>query len=132
MCVCLCACVGGRGLMVGVTSLIGWPGKDLLQRRREGGEGGRSYKDTWRRSFQVKKVQRSWNRSPPVSWRNNKEIRSTFAKIKPSPKPLPRSKLGKFPVSVLSQQPASSLVTASATLHHDVSPPDSAAWALSL
>ena len=40
VCVCVRACVGGRGLVVVVTSLIGWPGKDLLQRRREGGKGG--------------------------------------------------------------------------------------------
>lgn len=40
VCVRVRTCVGGRGLVVVVTSLIGWPGKDLLQRRREGGEGG--------------------------------------------------------------------------------------------
>ena len=41
----------------------------------------------WRRSLQAKEVQRSWNKSISMSWRNNKEIRSTFAK-KPSSGPI--------------------------------------------
>ena len=79
VCVCVCVCwwEGARG------------GNNQFNRGdvKEGREGA-GYKGTWGRSFQVKEVQRSWNRSTPVNWKNNKEIRPTSAKIKPSSEPV--------------------------------------------